>query len=406
MKDEFETINNDGTSVENSDLTDNYNDNINLNDTRNKDNYNDEKEEYNVFGENSSGSKKSLNLKILIIPLILVLVIIGVVICFISFSNRYTIKNKTISIRIDELQAIEISAKDKVKQKLTYSSDDEKIATVDKDGNITGVGIGTTIIYVGVNGKKSDKVTVVVATNKEPLAFKQNNVVLNKDETFHLELTKILPSDVFEWSSNNNNVATVDSNGVITGVHGGTATIMVRESDGRSVSAKVTVNSDEILISSIAVPEATIAIGEKFVLVPNIFPTNALKILSWESSKENVAAVDQNGIVIGISEGTTTITVTTHNGKVARTKVTVDKKLPAAIAITGCKSSMSVKQKISLGTILAPTTATSSIKWSTSNSNVATVSGGTVTAKKKGTVVITATTKNGKSASCTIKVKK
>ena len=360
-------------------------------------------EEFDVFG-NSVQEKRGFNKKLLLIPLVIVLILIIGIIIFTSSNNKYTLKSKSFVIKVDETANIEIEAKEKVKQKITYSSENEKIATVDKNGKITGETIGTTTIYVGINGKKSDKVNVKVETNKEDLRFKETNITINKDATYQLAIANVLDSDVFEWTSNNENVVTVDQTGLITGVHAGSTTVVVRESDGRSASTRVSVTSDEILIDSISLSNQTIAIGEKVTLNPTITPFNGLKILTWKSNKESVVEIDANGVVTGISKGTATITVNTHNGKTARAKITVDETLPASIKINGCTGGIAINTPITLKVDYSPSTAKSNITWTSSNTNIATVSGGRVTAKSVGSVTITAMTKNGKAASCKLKV--
>ena len=226
-------------------------------------------------------------------------------------------------------------------------------------------------------------------------------------ETVKLEAT-VEPANAtvktVEWTSSNELIAEVDQNGVVTGIHGGTTTIIVRESDGRKVSARVTVESDEILIDKMTLEEKTIAIGESLQLKPTVSPEGALTILKWKSSKESVVQVDENGIVKGISGGTATITAESHNGKKVSAKVTVDPKLPASITISGCSGGVAINTPLTLKVEYSPDTAKSTITWTSSNPNVATVSGGKVTGKEVGNVVITAETKNGKKATCKLKV--
>lgn len=362
-------------------------------------------EEFDVFGNSKPAKKRfSINKKLIVIPIAILLIIIMAIILFVQSSNKYTVKTKNLTIKVKETEEIEVSGKEKILSKLTYSSEDKKIAKVDDDGKITGVSIGTTTIYVGINGKKSNKITVKVETNKEELVLKETDITLSKDETYQLAVKNVLDDDIFSWSSNNENVATVDQEGLITGIHAGTATITVKESDGRSVSTKVTVTSDETLIENISLEAKTIAIGEKVALKPAIYPANGLSILTWKSSKENVVEIDEKGVITGISDGTATITVTTHNGKKATAKITVDKTLPASIKLNGCTGGVVIGTPVTLGIVYSPDTAKSTITWASSNTSIATVSNGKVTGKAVGTVKITATTKNGKTATCTLKV--
>lgn len=381
-----------------------YNNGFGTNNTNNDNNYYGN-EEFDVFG-NSEPEKRSFNKKLLLIPVALVIIVIIVILLINSSNNKYTLKTKTISMKVKETEAIKIEAKDKVKKKITCSSKDSSIASVNSNCVVTGESVGNTIIYVGVNGKKTDKVTVKVDTNKEDLTFKEENITVKKDETHKLELTTVLEEDVFEWQSSNEDVATVNEIGVVTGVHAGTATISVREvNDGRNVSTRVTVESDEVLIESITIPTKTIAISEQVTLKPTIVPENGLSILKWESSNDSVVTVDENGVVTGIGNGEATVTVTTHNNKKGTAKIIVDGSLPSGVKITNCTGGISIGTPITLETELEPSDAKSTITWSSSNNSVATVSGGKVNAKNTGKVTITATTKNGKKDTCTLTAK-
>ena len=156
----------------------------------------------------------------------------------------------------------------------------------------------------------------------------------------------------------------------------------------------------------------TLTEGESETLTATITPSNATgdKTVKWSSSNAEVAAVDSNGKVTAKKAGTAVITATSSNRKTASCTVTVKQK---EIAITGVslnKSTTSITEGESetLTATITPSNATGdkTVKWSSSNAEVAAVdSNGKVTAKKAGTAVITATSSNGKTASCTVTVK-
>ncbi len=156
----------------------------------------------------------------------------------------------------------------------------------------------------------------------------------------------------------------------------------------------------------------TLTEGESETLTATITPSNATgdKTVKWSSSNEAVAAVDSNGKVTAKKAGTAVITATSSNGKTAGCTVTVKQKEIAITGISLNKSTTSLTEGESetLTATITPSNATGdkTVKWSSSNEAVAAVdSNGKVTAKKAGTAVITATSSNGKSASCTVTVK-
>lgn len=131
-------------------------------------------------------------------------------------------------------------------------------------------------------------------------------------------------------------------------------------------------------------------------------------IVSWESSNTKVAKVSgrANGtstITAGNKKGTAKITITLKSGLQKVVKVTVQKSAVKTKKITGVAKSLKLnkKQKAVLRPVIAPLTSKQKITYKSSNSKVASVnSKGQITAKKKGTAVITV-----KSGSKTVKCK-
>ena len=156
----------------------------------------------------------------------------------------------------------------------------------------------------------------------------------------------------------------------------------------------------------------TLTEGESETLTATITPSNATgdKTVKWSSSNAEVAAVDSNGKVTAKKAGTAVITATSSNRKTASCTVTVKQKEIAITGISLNKSTTSITEGESetLTATISPsnTTLDKTVKWSSSNTAVASIdSAGKVTAKKAGTAVITATSSNGKTASCTVTVK-
>ena len=140
-------------------------------------------------------------------------------------------------------------------------------------------------------------------------------------------------------------------------------------------------------------------------------PSNSTnKKVKWKSSNKKVATVEKNGKVKGIKKGTTTITVTTVDGKkTAVCKITV--KNPVKVkSVKLNKKTASVKRgkTIKLKATIVPKNATNKeVTWKSSNKKVAAVDmNGKVKGIKEGIATITVTTKDGKKkASCRITVK-
>ena len=154
----------------------------------------------------------------------------------------------------------------------------------------------------------------------------------------------------------------------------------------------------------------TLEVGKSETLTKTVNSGSSTKNISWSSDNSDIAKVDNAGKVTAISPGTTTVTITLFNGsnyytdkctvivKISVTGVTLDKT--TAIVAKG--------NTITLTATVAPDNATNKeVTWSSSNTTIASVSNGVVTAKSEGTATITVKTVDGsKTASCVVTVNK
>ena len=155
----------------------------------------------------------------------------------------------------------------------------------------------------------------------------------------------------------------------------------------------------------------TVAAGETLQLTAKVFPEKANQEVDWASSDETLATVDAKGLVTALLKGEVSITATSKaNDKIKQTfsliieegkEVEVPAEsitLTAENNVTTCKAG----ETLVLSAIVNPAEANQSVEWSSSDETVATVSRGTVTGKKEGTVVITATARNDENVKATI----
>jgi len=206
-----------------------------------------------------------------------------------------------------------------------WSSSDDSIATVTMNGLVTAVAEGeVTITATTTDGALNDNVSITV----EAAAVDVTGVSVSPKTTTLLEgntqvLTAlVMPENADDisviWSSSDDLVASVSTNGAVTAVSAGTTIITVTTIDGNFTdTAQVTVEAAPVAVTgiSIAAAPAEFTVDTSELLTATLTPSNATDVsVTWSSSNSAIATVDSNGLVTAVAEGTTTITVRTTDG--------------------------------------------------------------------------------------------
>ena len=232
----------------------------------------------------------------------------------------------------------------------------------------------------------------------------EKDISLCIGETNKLNAT-VLPEEATNkdvtWYSSNTSVASVDQNGTVKGVGKGNAVITVKtNSGGFKATCQVTVN-EYIHVQSVRLSKHNVTIihRQTETLTAIVLPINAFdKSVTWASSDESVASVDQNGKITAVEVGTAVITVTTTDGEFKDTcDITV---VPIPV------ESVEINRKnIALGegdsktlkaTILPENAADKKVTWTSSNNEAVTVdSTGKITGVAAGEADITVKTNDG-----------
>ena len=264
-----------------------------------------------------------------------------------------------------------------------WSSSNKKVATVDSTGKVTAVSAGTADIIATANGVSSTcKITV-----------KNNAISLNLDSmllgtkgtgsTVRLETVVTGASKKVTWTSSDTSVAIVRRGGV-TGKKTGEAEITAT---ANGVSAKCKVRVEEGLVS----------VNEEYIQLYRTEDSSETKQLKtnasrtdtvvWTSSDEKIASVDSSGLVSAKGAGTALITASC-NGKtdtciveVADTATRINERI-VHLKTKGTAKTYALDWQV--------TGRKTAVKWKSSNTKVASVSKGKITAKKPGTATITA----------------
>lgn len=168
-------------------------------------------------------------------------------------------------------------------------------------------------------------------------------------------------------------------------------------------AASVKLNAEGKSISGKTI---TIGVREKVKLQALVSPANAAdKAVTFRSSNSKIVSVGAGGTVTGKKKGSARITAVTANGKSCTIKVKV-KKAPTKLKLGAVKKTLKRNKKYKIKTVIPKKMASYHLTYKSSRSRVASVSSnGTVTAKRKGTAVITVQTYNKKKARIKITVK-
>ena len=168
------------------------------------------------------------------------------------------------------------------------------------------------------------------ASNIATLEYKVTNIG-NPDITETLSMninttkTITIDDDIKKWVSNNSNVASVDQNGKITAKVKGTATITATATNGDKYIFIVTVVKPDVTKITLNTTSAKIKPGASYTLkISKIEPSNTVcDNVSWSTNNSGVAKVN-NGLVVGVADGTATITANCDGIK-ATAMITVKK---------------------------------------------------------------------------------
>lgn len=325
-------------------------------------------------------------------------------------------------------------------QTVVWHSSNPNSVKVDSMGNLTGIAEGSaTITATTVNGKEDSLYLRVVSKSGE--STESNDIKITGSssevaigETLALSVTVSPAGSSVSWQSSDSSIASINSNGIVTGIKSGnvviTASIAGGVKDTYTVSVKEKPASGNQGITGILLsgPESNqIAIGYSVVISAVIIPSTVGNgTLVWESSAPSIASVDSQGKVTGIkaSDSIVTVTATASNGIKGTYSFIVydpDSMVPphpdepdmsvspavTSITITGVPTMIQMDSTFRCGVTITPDgVEDKSIVWHSSNPAIASIdsNGNVITAKYvegQKSVTITATASNGVSSSCT-----
>ena len=234
---------------------------------------------------------------------------------------------------------------------VTFSTGNKKIATVDENGKITAVGVGTSKITAKTYNGKTASCTVTVKKLADSITLNKTSITLGVGEKY--DLNSSIPNNTAAYYrlyySNNTAIAPVQkSGGLVTAKTAGTTTIRCKLSNGKEAICKVTVRSAPSRVT-VSDKSATLKVGQSKMLKATL-NNNAYSYRStWTSSNTYVATVNSTGKISAKSQGTATITYKTYNGKTASCKLTVSGSVAKCIDVSTWQGSIDFNKVKSAG---------------------------------------------------------
>ena len=316
-------------------------------------------------------------------------------------------------------------------KEIIWETSNKEIAEVDNEGLVSGKKAGEATITATSGGKSATCKVTVERTKLAVLgvALSTNNIEVQEDKTVKITVN-IAPKEASNKEVNiklDNENASIKGETVTVNEEGKAEIQITGKKVGKSVltatsgaiktKCNITVKPKVIPVSKITLSKSNLTIdkGKTSKLTIKIEPTNATnKEISLKSNNSNVSLsktkvkAGNNGTaevtITGKKAGEATITATS-GGKSANCKIKIN-VVPESIALSEKNVSIEIGKTKKIKATISPANAVDkTIKWTSSNTSVATVDkNGTITGKREGKVTVTAKTSNGKTATVTVNV--
>ena len=209
----------------------------------------------------------------------------------------------------------------------------------------------------------------------------------------------------YTWSSDNTEVATVDNNGVVTGVALGSANIKVASDGGEATCAVQVIRSSIVPVIDIDDSERTLKVGATYTLEPKLMAggTEVSYEFAFASSDSAIATVSDSGVITAVKAGAASISISySYNGYSDSVAVPVRIINDVIIELDKNVVDLVVKKAAGSTNLTSDTVTVTTLKengadcsadgvvWESEDPTIATVSDGVITAVKAGVVKIKA----------------
>ena len=279
------------------------------------------------------------------------------------------------------------------KEEIRWKSDDESVAAVDEKGNITAVGQGkcTVTAVTSCGLRSSAEVKCVIPAETLTLSLAERDVYQGKEFNLTASVTPSHSRQKIRWRSSDPTVASVNSKGKVSGRSFGSATIYAETAGGLLAECRVNVitRAEGLRLDVKKLKINRGSVHQLHAIVRPSYSPETTDKCQWNSTNENVAVVDENGVFTAVGAGNCIINCRTGGNLISKCQVQV--RLPAeSVSIVTEKKSLYIGEVLSLEAVTEPQDCTDAVEWLIDSPDIARVtSGGNVKGRAMGTTVVT-----------------
>jgi uncharacterized protein YjdB len=285
-----------------------------------------------------------------------------------------------------------------------WSSEDASIADVSSSGVVTGRRVGRVMVAASALGKDAFSIVTVNPTPVSSVRLSHANQPLRVGEVLQLSADaldaggRVLTGRPITWSSSSVDVASVTGDGLVTAVAPGGA-VITASVEGKSAAASVTVSLVPVTSVAIEPNVSDLVVGQNTQLTAEVRDASSQilsgRVVTWTTSRAQVATVSSSGVVTAIAQGSATISATSE-GRTGAATVNVSPRPVSAVIVSPNQVSVTVGQATQLNVSITDSQGQiltgRPVAFTSSNAQVASVSSsGVVTGVSTGTATITAT---------------
>ena len=315
--------------------------------------------------------------------------------------NENEIETLDVLVGIPTIITAIVQPEDASNKQLSWTSENNSISIGSAANNIDGQiflssKIEDVINIKAIDGSNVEKQLYIIG--KIPvreLTLNINSATIDLGDTLQLEYTINANADNKDvvWESSNENILTVDQNGLVSAVSGGDAIITVRATDGSGKYASCSITS-VVLITDISFMQKNIElhVGSTYAFIKNdnytIEPNNAnITQLNWYTSNDSIATITNDGTIRALKEGKVKVyaAATDNSGIIASADIIVT--VPSEqLLLSDYSLTLNVDQTYTLvATVIPDDTSLQNVEFTSSNPDIATVDeNGNITAISSG----------------------